>query len=211
MIGARSDRRSVGPPCGLVTLTLAFFFILLFRIEQNVAYVLGISSRQLVGLDVFPVGAVVQVFAPALHATPGHLISTLVWFIPFGYFLERRRGWEDYVSFVAVAGVLSTTLGPAVFLVLGVSSGLAIGGSGITYALVGREATARLLWVAERRSLSRGQWAILAIVIVGMLFRLLSFVSESPANTSVSGHATGLLVGILAGVGEQYVSITTET
>jgi len=190
-----------------VTLALTFAFVFLFRLEQNVAYVLGISTRQLVGLDVFPVGGLVSVLAPALHANAGHLVSTLVWFVPFGYFLERRTGRVDYVAFVALAGVLSTTLVPAVFVVFGASPGLAVGASGITFALVGRETTARSRWVLERRSLSRLQWAILAVALVGLSLRLLSFTSPSP-GTSVVGHATGLAVGILVGVGERYVSIT---
>jgi membrane associated rhomboid family serine protease len=193
-----------------VTLALTFAFVLIFRIEQNVAYVLGLSTRELVTLDALPVGPIVQLLAPLLHANAGHLVSTLVWFVPFGYFLERRRPWEDYLAFVFLAGVLSTTLVPAVFVVLGLARGLGIGGSGVTFALVGREAAARSRTVVDRRSLTRVQWGILAIAIVGLSFSLLTMVSSSSAETSVLGHAIGLLVGVVAGLGERYVSITDE-
>lgn len=203
-------RESAGPPRGWVTLALTFVFLAVFRLEQNVAYALDVSTRELVGLDAFPVGAVVPVLAPLVHATPEHLVSTLVWFLPFGYALERRTRWEDYVGFVVLAGVLSTTLVPGVALVFGLSAGVAIGGSGITHALVGREATARLSRVLARRSLSRVQWAVLAFALVGLGLKLLGFASEPPARTSVLGHATGLAVGVLAGTAERYVSITDE-
>jgi membrane associated rhomboid family serine protease len=114
---APTPQHSASPPRGWVTLALAFVFVLSFRIEQNVAYVLDVSSRQLVTRDTFLVDTAVHAFAPVLHANAAHLVSTLVWFIPFGYFLERRRRWEDYVGFVVLAGVLSTSLVPAGFVV----------------------------------------------------------------------------------------------
>jgi membrane associated rhomboid family serine protease len=193
-----------------VTLALTFLFVLAFRIEQNVASVFGLSTFELVTLDAFPVGTIVQLFAPLLHATAAHLVSTLVWFVPFGYFLERRRPWDDYLAFVFLAGILSTTFGPAVFVVLGASPGLAVGGSGITYALVAREATARSMSVVDGRPLTRTQWIILAIAIVGLLLSLLTMVSSPPARTSVVGHAIGLVVGVGVGLSERYVSISPE-
>jgi len=199
-----------GPARGWLTLALTFAFVAVFRVEQNVAYVLDISTRQLVGLDTFPVGVAVSTLAPLLHANAEHLVSTLVWFVPFGYLLERRTSWEGFFGFVVLAGVLSTTLVPAAFVVFGASAGLAIGASGITHALVGREATARLAWILERRSLSRTQWAVLAVALVGLGLKLLGFVSDSPPGTSVVGHATGLAVGVAVGLGERYVPIAVE-
>ena len=137
-------RRSTPSPRGRVTLALTFVFVLAYRLEQNVAYVLGISPRQLVTLDTFPANALTQVFAPLRHASGDHLVATLVWVVPFGYFCERRRPWLDYVGFVVVAGFLTTTLVPVVFVVGGVAPGLGIGGSGVAYALMEREATVRL-------------------------------------------------------------------
>jgi membrane associated rhomboid family serine protease len=206
---SRTPRHSTGLPRGWLTLVLTFLLVLLFRLQQNVAYVLGISTRELVGLDVFAVEVLVPVLAPVLHANAGHLVSTLIWFVPFGYFLERRTGWADYLGFVILAGVLSTTLVPAVFVVFGVAAGLGVGASGITYALVGREAAARSRWVLERRSLSRRQRLILAVALLALLLRLLSFTSTSP-GTSVVGHATGLVVGVVVGIGERYVSVGGE-
>jgi membrane associated rhomboid family serine protease len=183
-----------------VTLALTFVFVFVFRVEQNVAYVLGLSSRELVTLDVFPVGAVVQAAAPFVHATPGHLVSTLVWFVPFGYLLERRREWPAYVGFVLVAGVVSTTFAPAVFVVLGVADGLALGASGVTFALVGREASVRLRGLRAWRSLSRRQWALLAAVVAALGLKLLALAGDPAGDTSTVGHISGLLVGVLAGV-----------
>lgn len=202
-------RQSADPPRGWLTLILTFGFILVFRIEQNVAYVLGTSSQQLVTADTVPVDMVVHAFAPALHANAPHLVSTLVWFVPFGYFLERRRPWEDYLGFVVLTGVLSTSLVPAVFVISGVSEALGVGGSGITYALVGREATARAGAVLRRQSLSRVQWGILVVALLGVVINVLSFVSP-PAQASVVGHGTGLVAGVVAGVGERYVVVDTH-
>lgn len=198
-------RRS-DPASGRATLALTVVFVLVYRLEQNIAYVLDISTRQLVTLDTFPANALTQVFAPVLHASGDHLVATLAWVVPFGYFCERRRPWQDYVGFVVVAGFLTTTLVPVVFVVGGVSPGLGIGGSGVAYALVGREATARLRSLPRWRSLSRVEWGILAIAVLGLVLNVLSFV-DPPARASVVGHATGLVVGIVAGVGERYVSV----
>ncbi|QGX94858.1 rhomboid family intramembrane serine protease [Haloplanus rallus] len=205
-----SDRfRPVSPSHGRVTLALTFGFVLAYRAEQNVAYVLGISPRQLVTLDTFPANALTQVFAPLLHASGDHLVATLVWVVPFGYFLERRRPWQDYVGFVVVAGFLTTTLVPALFVVGGVAPGLGIGGSGVAHALVGREATARLRSLHRWRSLPRVEWGIAAVATVGLGVTLLGL-ADPPAGTSVVGHATGLVVGVVAGVGERYVSATPD-
>jgi membrane associated rhomboid family serine protease len=200
---------STRPPRGWVTLGVTFLFVLVFRLEQNVAFVLDISTRELLGLDVLLVEALVGVFAPVLHATAGHLVSTLVWFIPFGYLCESRTRWEDYLGFVVLAGVLSTTLVPALVGLFGVTPGIAIGASGITYALVAREATARLRWVIDRRALSWRQRAILVVAMLGVVLKLLSFMSEPPPSTSVVGHATGLVLGVIVGIGERYVHIVT--
>lgn len=199
-------RRSTASPRGRAILALTFVFVLAYRLEQNIAYVLDISTRELVTLDTFPANALTQVFAPVLHASGDHLVATLVWVVPFGYFLERRRPWPDYVGFVVVAGFLTTTLVPVVFVVVGASPGLGIGGSGIAYALVGREATVRLRTLPEWRSLSRVEGGILAIAVVGLVLNVLSFV-DPPAGTSVVGHGTGLVVGIVAGIGERYVAV----
>ena len=202
-------RRSTGPPSGRVTLALTFVFVLAYRFEQNVAYVLDTSPRELVTLDTFPANALTQVFAPVLHASGDHLVGTLVWVVPFGYLLERRRPWQDYAGFVVLAGFLTTTLVPTLFVVVGVSPGLGIGGSGVAYALVGREATARLQALPRWRSFSRGQWGMLVVAVVGLVLNLGSFV-DPPARASVVGHATGLVVGIAAGIGERYVTVGGE-
>jgi membrane associated rhomboid family serine protease len=203
-----THRRTDSPP-GRVTLALTVVFLLAYRLEQNVAYVFDITPRQLVTLDTFPANALTQVFAPVLHASGDHLVGTLVWVVPFGYFCERRRPWQDYVGFVVGAGFLTTTLVPLLFVVVGVSPGLGIGGSGVAYALVGREATARLRSLLQWRSLSRAEWGMLVIAVAGLALNLLGFV-DPPASASVVGHGTGLAVGIVAGVGERYVSVSTE-
>lgn len=108
-----------------------------------------------------------------------------------------------------MAGFLTTTLVPALFVVLGVSPGLGIGGSGVAHALVGREATARLRSCPRWRSLSRVEGGILVVAVVGLTLNLLGLLNP-PAGTSVVGHATGLVVGVVAGVGERYVSVGGE-
>jgi len=196
------------PSDGWVTLALTFAFLLLFRVEQNVAYVLGLSTRELVTLDTVPANGIVQVFAPYLHANAGHLVSTLVWCVPFGYALERRRPWQDYLGFVVVSGLLTNTLVPVVLVVLGIAPGLGVGGSGITHALVGREATARIGWLRQPRSLDRMEGVVLVVVVVGFLVALAGLLN--PPSGARVGHATGLVVGVAAAVGERYVSVGGE-
>ncbi|WP_380677671.1 rhomboid family intramembrane serine protease [Salinigranum sp. GCM10025319] len=186
-------------------------FVLLFRLEQNVAYVLGLpSARALVGVDALPAEIVVYTFAPFLHVTPDHLVSTLVWFVPFGYLLESRTSWEGYVGYVAFAGYLTTTFVPLVLLLLGVPVGQGVGASGITNALVAREATVRGVWVLQRRSFSWRQRGVVVLVSAVFLLKTFGLVTGEPPGTSVVGHATGLLVGIVAGVSELYLSMGSE-
>jgi len=206
---SRIGSSTADPPTGWVTLALTFAFLLLFRIEQNVAYFLGLSTRDLVTLDATPANAVVQVIAPYLHASADHLVSTLVWFVPFGYLLERRRPWPDYVGFVVVSGFLTTTLVPVGLVVLGLAPGLGVGGSGITHALVGREAVARVGWLRRLRSLTRTEGGVLIVVLGGFLLALVGILNTS-TGTSSAGHATGLTVGVVAAVGERYVSAGGE-
>ncbi|MFC6988177.1 rhomboid family intramembrane serine protease [Haloplanus sp. GCM10025708] len=142
---ARGRRPTTDVPAESTTLLLTFVFVALFRLEQNAAYALGITTRQLVTVDAFPLRAIVQLLAPALHATAGHLVSTLVWFVPFGYFLERRTTREDYVAFVVLAGLVTTMLVPAALVLLGLPVGLGVGASGITHALVGRGRAVRVV------------------------------------------------------------------
>lgn len=191
------------PPRGWVTLTLAFIFILIFRVEQNLAYILGMSTQQLIGVDIFPFGSIIQGLAPFLHGNANHLISTLIWFIPFGYLLECRQGWKYYIQFVIFAGILTTTFGPALFMVFGLTSGLAIGGSGITYALIAREATVRSITLVGWRNISRFEWGILSIVLFSFLIKLMSFITSSPSGTSSAAHITGFVIGFLAGLREE--------
>lgn len=200
-------RPSTERPAGPVTLLLTFCFVALFRLERNAAYALGITTRQLVTVDAFPLRVAVRLLAPALHATADHLVGTLVWFVPFGYLLERRTRWPDYVAFVVVAGLVTTMLVPSALVLAGVSVGLGVGASGITHALVGREAAARTARVRRGRSLSRAQRAMLAVALVGLALAVVGVVSGVRSGRDVTGHATGLVLGVLVGAGERYVSV----
>lgn len=209
-MSSHADRPN-GLPHGSVTVATTFVFVGLFRLEQNVAYVLGLpSTRELVELDIVPIGPFVHALAPFIHATPDHLISTLFWFIPFGYLLERRTSWIAYVGFVVVAGYMTTTFVPLLFVVAGNPVGPGIGASGITNAVIAREAAVRGEWLVQRQALSRRQWTVVALVGVVFLIKVVGLVTGEPTGTSVVGHVTGLVVGALVGVGEGYVSLVDE-
>lgn len=198
-------------PHGALTLVTTFLFVLFFRIEQNVAYLLGLpSARRLVGLDSFAVELPLYALAPFVHVTPNHLVGTLVLFVPFGYLLERRTSGAEYVGFVVLAGYLTTTFVPLLFLLAGAPVGQGIGASGLTNALVAREAAVRGRWVVQRRSLSRRQWTVVVLVSAVFLIEVVGLVTGEPPGTSVVGHAVGLVVGVLTGVGEGYVSLTDD-
>jgi membrane associated rhomboid family serine protease len=137
-------------------------------------------------------------------------LSTLVWFVPFGYLLESRTSWEGYVGYVVFVGYLTTTFVPLFLLLVGVPVGQGIGASGITNALIAREATVRGVWVLQRRSFSWRQRGILVLVGAVFLLKVFGLVTGEPPGTSVAGHAAGLLVGVVAGVGEPYLSTRSE-
>jgi hypothetical protein len=86
-----------------------------------------------------------------------------------------------------VAGFLTTTLAPVVFVVLGVAPGL---GSGVAHALVGRAATARLRSLPEWRSFSRVEDRILAVAAIGLILNLLGFLHPRHERAS-SGTRPG--------------------
>jgi membrane associated rhomboid family serine protease len=123
----------------------------------------------------------------ALHASGDHLVGTLVWVVPFGYVLERRRPRWGYVGLVVVGNPTTTTLAPVVFVVLGVAPGL---GSGVAHALVGREATARRRSLPEWRSFSRVEDRILAVAAIGVILNLLGFLHTRHERAS-SGTRPG--------------------
>lgn len=210
LVSSATDRLKQFPR-GSLTLLTTFAFVVVFRLEQNVAYVLGLpSTRRLVEMDLVPIGPAVHALAPFVHATPDHLVGTLFWFIPFGFLLERRVSWEAYVAFVVVVGYLTTTVVPLGFVLLGAPVGHGLGASGITNALVAREATVRGRWVVQRRSLSRRQWVVVVLVGVVFLLEVVGLLTGEPPGTSVVGHVSGLVLGVLTGVGERYVSSTGE-
>lgn len=66
---------------------------------------------------------------------------------------------------------------------------------GVAYALVGREATARLRALPRWRSVSRVEWGILTIAVGGFGPTLVRFV-DPPARASVVGHTAWLVVGV---------------
>lgn len=159
---------------GSVTLVTTFAFVGLFRLEQNVAYVLGLPSpRRLVEMDLVPAELIVHMLAPFLHATPDHLVGALFWIIPFGYVLERWTSWIAYIGFVVVAGYVTTTFVPLVLVAGGIPVSPGIGASGIANVLVAREGTVRGIWVLQRQPLARVQIVTAVVSLLVMLLKTL--------------------------------------
>jgi membrane associated rhomboid family serine protease len=133
------------------------------------------------------------------HAGVGHLLGNLVPLLVFGFLVERvTTRWRYHAFFVAtgaLAGLSEVVLGSLLsFAPRGV-----VGASGAVFALMGYAVAGNdvAAWILDRiDSATESGWVVTAVVVLaaGAVAVLLS-----GPGTALIAHATGLLLGLVAG------------
>lgn len=143
-------------------------------------------------LTVAPWTLVTSVYA---HASLSHLLANAVGLAVVGFALERFTSRVRFHAFVLVTGAAS---GIAELVVGGLLGGAAavIGASGAILALYGYVLAGNPLTggVLDRLDLSRRTKLVLLVAVAGLLTLL-----TARSGVALVAHATGLLLGLLAG------------
>jgi len=131
------------------------------------------------------------------HATPGHLLANALGIALLGPLVARRTTTPRFHAFFLATGALSGATQVAVSGLLGPSPAV-LGASGAVfglagYMLSGNTVTGRLL---DRLTLSRRAQAVLLVAVVATVTLV---TGGSPSRVALVAHATGLLVGLVAG------------
>ncbi|WP_276259023.1 rhomboid family intramembrane serine protease [Haloglomus litoreum] len=126
-------------------------------------------------------------FGPLIHQGVDLLLGNLLFLLAIGPFVESRVGWRQYLLFIALAGYALTVLA----YLLGMAT---VGISGVTHALTGREAGARLGDLSGAIGTSPVETLVVALVFIYQI-------SQLPAGGSIVAHAGGLVLGFLIAVG----------
>ena len=180
--GKQSLARTGTALAGMVALILlcwlieAFDFVWPMNLDQ-----LGIIPRSVSGL--FGI-----LLAPFLHGSFGHLLANTIAILGLGTAVALG-GPVRFLSVSVIAGLVS---GSAVWL-LGSSSTVTVGASGVIYGYLGY----LLLAGWYRRSLlAFGGSLVIAVLFGGLLWGMFPFFVG--ANVSWLGHFSGFVGGILA-------------
>jgi len=135
----------------------------------------------------------VLLLSPYLHSSFEHLANNLFFLIPLAVSYNRHRSGLAFISSVYLVGILSNIIGPLVFVLIGEPSGLSVGISGVTHALSSRET---LYYVADNVS-TKADFVFFFLSASFVIWNAFIIVSGStPEGASISGHLTGLLLGI---------------
>lgn len=123
-----------------------------------------------------------------LHSDMEHLLSNLLFLIPFGGLLTNYFGWKVFPALGVVLGLLAQALSLKTYPL---EQNL-LGASGLLYVLFG-------LWLAlYYRAETQIRWTTRLMRVVG--FGLCMFIpSQFQSNVSYRTHYIGLAVGLLAG------------
>lgn len=139
---------------------------------------------------IFMMGEWWRVFTSILlHSDMEHLLSNLLFLIPFAGLLTNYFGWKVFPVLGLALGIVTQTLSLKTY---GLRENL-LGASGFLYVLFG-------LWLAlYYRAEKQLPWTNRLMRLVG--FGLCMFIpSEFQSNVSYRTHFIGLAVGLLAGV-----------
>jgi len=142
--------------------------------------------------------------APWMHAGWSHFWNNLFVFVLLGTWIERRVGWQTFLTFAVLIPYLALYT-PVAFKY----GGLSRGASGLTLALSGYAIPALVLTLSERINGTDGQWREVAIIGLQLLVVLYltadaivttkRFIglTPHPEGIAVSAHFTALIIGIL--------------
>ncbi|MFB6242477.1 MAG: rhomboid family intramembrane serine protease [Halobaculum sp.] len=139
------------------------------------------------------------VTATYAHAGPGHLLGNMVPLIIFGFVVERvTTRWRYHLFFVVTGALAALT---EVFLggLLTLSPRGVLGASGAVFALMGYAVAGNDVsdWILDTLDAATdADWVVTAAVV---LFAGTVAVLLSGPGTALVAHATGLLLGLVAG------------
>lgn len=176
------------------TAELLVVFGVVFLVQQ-LAVIVGLGAGAFalaLPLTVAPWTLVISVYA---HATLDHLLANAVGLAIVGFALERYASRARFHLFVLVTGAAAGVAELAVGGLVGGATAV-IGASGAVlalygYVLAGNPVTGGLL---DRLDLGRRAQLVL-LAAVALLVTLLT----AGSNVAVVAHATGLVLGLVAG------------
>jgi len=135
----------------------------------------------------------ILLLSPFLHSGFDHLVQNLFFLIPLAVSYNRHRDGLAFISSVYLIGILTNTIGPLSFVLAGVTSGLSVGISGVTHALSSRET---LYYIANNISTKTDVVFFCMSAILFLWNSWILFSGSTPEGASISGHLTGLLLGV---------------
>ena len=175
--------------------TLDTLVVVLFvHFVQRVAWIFGLTGVFV--LDVLVVARpwtlVTSVYA---HASVAHLFANALALVLLGPLVARRTTRLRFHAFFVLAGIVAGVAQVLVSVVLLSPVGV-LGASGALFALLGYLLSGNVVssWLLNRLAVPP-KVQLLVFLLVAVLVTLLT---ASP-GTALVGHATGLLVGLVAG------------
>lgn len=135
-----------------------------------------------------PLGKVlIFLCGPVIHQGMDLLLGNLLFLLALGPIVESRVGWRQYLLFVAFAGYSLTLLAYLLSMPT-------VGISGVTHALTGREAGAKIGNLGGALDTAPLETLVVALVLTYQLLRL-------PSGGSLIAHAGGLALGFSVAIG----------
>lgn len=137
---------------------------------------------------------------PFLHAGASHLLRNLAVFLVFGGLVESRDGWALYSIFLAFTVLMANVLVPMLArgLLGDPFSGVALGASGMTFALVAREVVFR----SSRLRSPSPSWRDGAVFSISLLLAVLAVVLIFRLVNAWLSHLLGFVIGGTIGLAE---------
>jgi membrane associated rhomboid family serine protease len=146
-------------------------------------------------------GVPLVVFAfPFLHADASHLLRNLAVFLAFGGLVEVRDGWALYSIFLSFTVLMANVLVPMLArgLLGDPFSGVGLGASGMTFALVARE----LVFRSSRLRPVGASWRDGAIFLASLLLSVVAVVAIFRLVNAWVSHLLGFAIGASIGLVE---------
>lgn len=143
----------------------------------------------------------VQVASPLLHTSGAHLAGNLLVLVPLCLLYARHTSIAEFAAGLYGFGLVANQVVPMAVELAGGDVALAVGASGVTFALASHEGLLRAWWLATRgrRDADSGLLAVLALALAGERTAVL-LAGPPAAGVSELAHLGGLAVGALAAV-----------
>lgn len=151
-------------------------------------------------------GLVVQLASPLLHTSGTHLAGNLLLLVPLALLFARHTSLSEFAAGLYGFGLVANQVVPMAVELAGDEVALAVGASGVTFALAAHEALLRSWWLLTGRHRGR-EPAALALVAVAVGLERGATLLTGPAADGVShlahvaGFGTGAAVAVLTALG----------